>query len=222
MKVTFFAIFPFLLIGCATIPEPDVSGALPVHGLVYDYDNLPVPAAVLRIDGKRSALSDVNGRFVSPPIPPGTYDIEVSRDGYETKTVRLEYSHPNQILYAKLYSAEQLLSLAEKALERRDWEAASSLLERAQAVRPGDAAAGYLRAIISFRKGDHGRAQEELGRLLLQGTGDPFIHLFLADLLQYRLGKAEEALEHLDRFLASRCDPDVEARRTALAEGIHR
>ena len=222
MKTAFFAVLPVLLIGCAGLPEPEPSGALPVHGLVYDYDNLPVPSAVLSIDGKRSAVSDVNGRFVAPPVPPGAYDIQVERDGYEPKHVRLEYSHPTQILYVKLYSAQQLLSLAEKSLEKRDWGTASALLERALAVRPGDAAAGYLHAVLSFRKGDPERAREELDRLLLQGAGDPFIHLFLADILQHRLGRTEEALDHLDSFLASRYDPDIDARRTALAEEIRR
>jgi tetratricopeptide (TPR) repeat protein len=222
MKTALFSLVPFLLFGCATLSEPEPSGALPVHGLVYDYGNLPVPSAVVRVDGKRSAVSDANGRFVSPPIPPGVYDIGIERDGYEPKRVRLEYSRPNQILYAKLYSAEQLLSLAEKSLGKRDWDSAAAFLERALAVRPDDLSARYLRSVLLFRKGEPEAAREALDGLLREGARDPFIHLFLADLLQFRLGNAEEALEHLDRFLASRYDPDVDARRAALAEGVRR
>jgi len=43
---------------------------------------------VLLVESGRGAMSDINGQFVIPNIPAGTYDIQVSYIGYANHTVR--------------------------------------------------------------------------------------------------------------------------------------
>ena len=213
MKAASFILMTLLVGACATTPGYGKSN---LNGMVYDYDNQPVPSAQIRIDDERTAVSDVNGRFFLADIEPGTYSISVKREGFESIQVNLDYTKQNQILYVKMYSADQLLALAEKALEKRDWDTTESYLKRAGKIRSDNASVRFIQSVILFRKGDAQQARTELEKMIADGANDPFIHLFLADILQYRLNQPKEAIPHLEKFLDSRYDPDIEKRKEEL------
>jgi predicted Zn-dependent protease len=69
---------------------------------------------------------------------------------------------------------------------------------------------------VLFRRGDAEEARAILESLLAAGCDEPHVHLFLADLLQYRLDDPAGAASQLEKYLRSRCDPDVERRLAEL------
>lgn len=206
------SIFIFFLGSCASSPKP----LPPLNGMIYDYDNVPVASAIVSVEGKRETLSDVNGRFALPNYLSGKYAIRVQRDGYEPAQVTIDYTSPTQILYIKMISVDQLLTLAEKAFEQRDWQSTDVYLQRAQAIQPQSIPLRYMLAALYFRRGNVPEALRTLDLLLADEVSDPSVHLFIADLYQYRLGDNKAALRHLEVFLNLRYDPEVINRRDEL------
>jgi hypothetical protein len=186
--------------------------------MVYDYEGRPVQGASIAVDGGRPVSSDVNGRFALAGLPMGAHRLVAGREGYETVETEIDYSDATQVVYVKMISADQLLGRAERAIEGKNWGEAEGLLRRNEAVRGGNSAAGYLRAVLAFRRGDYRAAAEKLEGLLAGGSKDPFVYLFLADLCQYRLDDAARAAAFLADFLAFRYDPDVERRLREIGE----
>jgi hypothetical protein len=205
---------------CASTARLRREGAseAPLNGMVYDYENRPVPDAEIRLGGLLRARSDINGRFSLGELPFGAYKLELRKKGYERAALALEYRDPTQILYLKTYSAKQLLLMAEKEAERRSWADALAILDRIEALGPADPAARYLRAVLLFRRGDVRGSQLILEALLTGGYDEPYVRLFLADLCQYRLGDPLGAVAHLEKYLKARYDPEVEARLRELRE----
>ncbi len=204
-----------ILVSCAGVGA--ARGEPPLNGMIYDFEGLPVQGATIEVDGKTTA-SDVNGRFALAGLPMGQHRLVSKRDGYETIETEIDYSDVTQVVYIKMISADQLLARAEKALDRKDWRDAEEMLRRNEAVRGANPAAGYLRAVFDFRRGDCRAAADRLEGLLAGGSKDPFVQLFLADLYQYRLNESERAAARLAGFLALRYDPDVERRLRSIGE----
>ncbi len=65
-----------------------------ISGIVLDTDGTPVVAATIRVDGTRlGAYSDAKGEFSILNVAPGTYEVLVSRLGYQSKRfVQIEVS----------------------------------------------------------------------------------------------------------------------------------
>jgi len=187
-----------------------------LNGMVYDYENRPVADAEIRIDGHLRARSDINGRFSLGELPFGKYAVEVGREGCERVSFAVTYGDPTQIIYVKLYSAKQLLSAAEKEMEKRNWAEAQAYLGRMEAIGADDPAARYLRAVLSFRRGQAKEAKGLLEALLADGYDEAYVHLFLADLCQYSFSDPRGAAAQLEKYLKARYDPDVERRLREL------
>jgi len=199
-----------LLASCGTLGSNDSKP--PFYGMVYDRDNQPVQNAVVVLDGKETAATDVNGRFALANLDPGVYEVELRKEGYEPLSTSVEYFSPTQVLYVKMTSRDQLLSQAETAIAERRWQEASDLVDRADLVDPDNPATLFLRAVVLFRRGQPEEARAILEGLLARDYREPSIHLFLADILQYRLSDPEGAVSQLREFLRLRYDPVVEER----------
>jgi hypothetical protein len=210
----------FGLASCATNPFPQKLP--PINGMIYDYDNIPVTTASVEVDGKKVTSSDVNGRFALSDFLPGQYTIKVQKNGYETTQITIDYTDPTQILYVKMFSVVQLLQLAEKAFERRDWQNTESLLHRAELIDGHNVPLRFLQAALNFRRGNDEQANQILKQLLIDEANDPYIHVFIADLCQYRLNDMKGALRHLEEFLDLRYDPEIEKRRDDLRNSLNR
>ena len=93
---------------------PQASGTL--QGKVIDKttnEELPFVNVVLEIDGyqQSGASSDINGKYVIKPIPPGKYDVRASFVGYQDLLIRGIQINANQTRFFDLEmvtSAEQL------------------------------------------------------------------------------------------------------------------
>jgi hypothetical protein len=193
-----------------------VSGRAALNGMIYDCESRPVADAEISVDGEPSARSDVNGRFSLGEMRFGTYALGVSKPGFERTAFTLRYSEATQIIYIKARSAKQLLDAAEKEAEKRNWAQALGFLDRIDAIGDRDPLARYLRAVVRARQGETRESRAILESLLAEDYDEPYVHLFLADLLQYSLTDANAAIGHLEKYLKSRYDPEAEKRLQEL------
>jgi len=209
------------LASCSTLgkasPEP---APPPVNGMIYDWESRPVADARISVDGALAARSDINGRFAVSLPAFGPYRIEVSRDGFESVGLSLDYCDRAQVVYLRMASADELRDAAEDELERQNWAGALALLDRVESVAPGDWLGSYLRAVIGFRKGDYEAARKLLDGLYTAGCREAYLYLLRADLEQYYLDDPVAAARDLAEYLDLRYDPDVEARLKALKDSI--
>jgi hypothetical protein len=217
MRIRSLILIPAVLVlavSCASLKTNDQGP--PFYGMVYDMDNLPVQNARVFVDGKEAAGTDVNGRFVLSGLNFDSYAVELRKVGYESLVTQLDYFSSTQVLYVKMISADQLLGEAEAALAERRWEEASSLVDRAERTKPGAPVTLYLKAVVTFRRGDAQGARALLEGLLAKEYKEPAVYLLLADILQYRQDDPAGAAAHLRSYLKLRYDPEVEKRLAQL------
>lgn len=87
-KCLLMLLYIFALSGCLSKPEPP-SGDF--NGKVIDsYTKEPVPEVAVTLNGNR-VVTDIQGRFAIDLLPPGEYDISMSRDWYYPKTEHLRH-----------------------------------------------------------------------------------------------------------------------------------
>jgi tetratricopeptide (TPR) repeat protein len=211
----------FLFSGCATTNKGktvgDVNyGKISLNGMIYNQEGLPVKGVLLTLDDKATVGSDYNGRFSFPNVEPGEHALVTSLEGYEEYKASFTFTRPSEILYVSLLSIDELLALAEKRIDLRDWSQADSYVQRALAVSPKDSRARYLQAILlsSKQRSDRSpeKAKEILLSLLSDGYTNPSVYLFLADIYQYDSSDFAKASEYLRLYLKQRADSDVEKR----------
>src|SRR6187455_1844839 len=63
-----------------------------IEGKVLERSGAPVPEAVIEVrsvslQGRRIAISDADGRYRFPLLPPGNYTIAIERGSFETRQV---------------------------------------------------------------------------------------------------------------------------------------
>ncbi len=103
-----------IVLAASLVAFPQTSGTL--QGKVIDKntgEELPFVNIVLEIDGyqESGASSDINGKYVIKPIPPGKYDVRASFVGYQVLLIRGIQINANQTRFFDLEmasSAEQL------------------------------------------------------------------------------------------------------------------
>ena len=73
-----------------------------VTGVVRDEsNNITLPGLPVEVVGGETVYTDVDGRYVVE-VPPGTYEIKVSMDGYETKTLKIDVDGAARVLDANV------------------------------------------------------------------------------------------------------------------------
>jgi hypothetical protein len=206
---------------CVSSGPAGGKGSEPValNGMVYDYESRPVADAEISVDGRLRARSDINGRFSLGRIPFGSYKVGFEKQGFERTCISVDYTDMMQIIYVKIFSEKQLLAASEKEVTKRSWNGALAFLDRIDAIGVQDPVARYLRAVICVRRGEAEEARRILESMLADDYDEPYIHLFLADLLQYSLADDKAAVAHLEKYLKSRYDPDGESRLERLKSG---
>lgn len=214
----FLPLAAVMLFSCvsAKAKNPRAFMSAPLYGMIYDLGNQPVGNVLLSVDGKKGPRSDVTGRFVIPDLERGDHTITAAKDGYEDLAIRLSFLDDTQILYMQMRSAQQLVSLAEKMIEEKEWARARSCLDRAAKVNSKDPVYRYVSAILDYYQGKSESAEKILRSLLDAGYSQPAVYLFLADLYQYRLNKPAAAAAELRTYLELRSDPAVKKRLEGL------
>lgn len=199
---------------CATIGEqnPLHFNRAPLLGMVYDGDNGPCSGARVTVDGAEVVVSDVNGRFVIPALTQGAHAVSLAAEGYEPIEVKIEFSSRSQVLYVKMLSFEQLIETAAHAVDAGEWAPARAFLRRALILKPRDPKGEYLSAVVLFRTRHYREAEALLRAMIEAGSEEPYLYLFLADLLEYHLGRRKEAAEALSAFVERAEDPEIEGR----------
>ncbi len=72
-----------LLCACGSAPPP------PIGGVVRSFNGQPVSGATVSVEGRPlAATTDKEGRFALD-APPGTYQVEIRRDGFTTEVLRV-------------------------------------------------------------------------------------------------------------------------------------
>lgn len=202
-----------VLLSCTTGSEDLLSGerkqTLP--GMVYDGRNQAIDGAEIEIDGEPTTETDVNGRFFVR-LPFGRYRIDISREGYETVSTSFDYRSIGQALHVRMTSVAELLDMTAEQIERRRWDAARTLLDRAYAIDEESPEATYLEAILLYSTDRPLEAADRLQTLLDYGYDDAYVYLFLADLYELQLDDPQRALQYLHQVARRMGDEEVNAR----------
>ena len=155
-----------LLFAAACSTAPSTTGeSSPLTGMVYDSEGRPVQGAQAHIDGKKEAVSDLNGRFVSPPLAFGPHVLLITKEGYEEQHTRIEFTSPLEVLYVSISSFESLVKKAEAALDQANYTEALSFIDRASTIYPDDPALMVLRCALYHQSGKKDAEAECLEKL---------------------------------------------------------
>lgn len=192
----------------------------PLFGMVYDYENQPCPEAQISIDGMRRAATDINGRFVIQRLSRGKHRVSVAKEGYESLSFVFEFLNRSQVLYMKMFSFDQLIKMAEEALEKEKWGQGETFIERAESIDKNDPVLRYLKAVVIKQKGEPEKAVSVLLDVIKDGYGLPYIYLTLADLYQYSLNKPSEALRYIEEYLKVKGDKEAQKRLDQLKQEL--
>lgn len=160
-----------LLSGCGT-PPPGRFRRAPLVGVVSDSEGRPVSGAEVALDGRRAALTGMDGRFTFSRVRRGQHEVRARRAGFEEARVELAFTDRRQIAYVRLISKDHLIERAVDHIAAGDLAAATGFLERVSILDGSggevdfeanrDADVVLLEAIVRYRRGDRRGALEVL------------------------------------------------------------
>jgi tetratricopeptide (TPR) repeat protein len=178
-----------LLISCQTgKPIKRLSNEGMIYAMIYDYDNTSVSGAAVYINGKKTADSDIQGRFILDKMKNGRYRIKLIKRGYETLEEFFQYD-PMQVLYFKMINASQLAVLAEKSLDNAEFAAAENYINRALLIEPNRPDILFLKSIACYLQARNEEAVEILENLIKAGSNEPSISQLLEKIRQTKLSE---------------------------------
>lgn len=206
---------------CKTAPKTGATaGAL--QGVVFDLDKTPVPGALIEMrgtDGDFKATTDAQGRFSIPGIEPGEYEMNFSKEMYETSDRTVAIAGFAEVLYLQAASYWQLLDAALSALGRKELGEAEEYLQRAKAIQDESATSLFLDGVLAEKHGNYTVAISELERAVEIDPHSAYSWLYLADLYERSGAEVEKILRALDAYLDLRDDPAAAERKRRLAKG---
>lgn len=151
-----------------------------INGMVYDFENRPVPGYEISVGPKLKSVSDITGRFTIQKVPAGTYEVLGRRELYESYRGTLELTDKKQIVHIRVPSATQLLDLADKELTENRLDSAERLIDRANGTGIHTTESVFYTAVLKFRKHDTDGAILLLEELIASGVDDVYAVQFLA------------------------------------------
>jgi tetratricopeptide (TPR) repeat protein len=179
-----FLIFTFtlLLIGCNTTGYKRTLVGL--NGMVYDFENKPIPQYIVAVDAKTPVSTDINGRFFVPRVRMGKHKITGRKTGYEEYKGELIINDRRQIVYLRVPNLPQLLDLADGALSKNNIEEAALYIQRAGSIGERTTELFFYSAVTMFRRGEYKEAIEILRDAVFLGSRDEYVVKFLNDLIE--------------------------------------
>jgi tetratricopeptide (TPR) repeat protein len=123
-----------------------------MYGMVYNDDNVPVPGAVVSVNGRAVSLTDTQGRFILQSRQRNLIELSLDKPGYEAVRAVFRFE-PMDVIHLTLVNAAQLVSRAELAMDEGRYEEAELYCTRALALDPGRLDAPYLKALSLIRQG---------------------------------------------------------------------
>ena len=124
MRSTYVRVIPVIAF-CMMIVFPlaafaQVARTGVIQGRVDDFDGLPLPGATITISssnlmgGDQLAVTGIDGRYRFPALPPGTYSLAVSMDGFDSQTqsdVRLSMGSILDVVFTMTIGATDTITV---------------------------------------------------------------------------------------------------------------
>jgi hypothetical protein len=192
----------------------------PLFGMIYDADNQPCSGVSVIVDGKLQSTTDIRGRFVLPEVARGEHKLEARKEGFEDVSLTFQFLHQTDVLYLRMTSLAQILSMAEGAMGERRWVDVEALLLRAEKLDRSDPVLLYLRALLSYRTERYAEAVGYLDALTDSGVREAHVYLLRADINERHLENPAAAVSDLESYLELRSDPEAEERLEALRKTL--
>jgi len=209
---------------CAARPGAAQEREYRVGGTVVDTAKRPIAGAVVDIRERTSRKafrikSEETGAFKLVGLPHGTYEVTVSRDGYQARTDVWDLTEPQGAMkkvefnpYVLLTDAEvaarargerarKLFEEAKELVRKGETAAALPALARLLEEQPDDANAHYLVALCRLHDGQPAAAVDSLRRVVELNPGFAPAHTNLG-ICYEQLGDAEGALAAYDAAIA--------------------
>ena len=149
LYLLFILFFTIINISCNTLRS---EGNIDVNGMIYDFTNKPVAQCMIALDNSYFGITDINGRFVLPKVPPGNYTLYVYKAGYEKFSEEILIINIEQIIYIRIPSQNQLLDMVDEALTAMNVDFADELIQRAYQVDKNNIEMLFYYATIKFRQ----------------------------------------------------------------------
>lgn len=130
-RIRFFLLFliQIVLFSCTSINNNfGKKGVL--QGMVYDFENRPVPGYKIEIEGISITETDFNGRFSLLNVPWNTHKITGKNENYIFINKKINFSDPREIYYFRIPSNEWLYCEVDKNISQGKYNLANENLER--------------------------------------------------------------------------------------------
>jgi tetratricopeptide (TPR) repeat protein len=194
-----------------------------VSGSVLTTDQQPIADAAVELRERTSrrsfkTASKADGKFKMVGLPHGTYEVRVSKAGYQARSDEWDLREAQVTMkkvelkpYLLLSDAQageierdtRLRGLVDKAaglLREGDFDGALVVLEEMLAAEPDDVNALYMKGLCHVQKGRPDIAVTSLKRVVELSPGFAAAHLNLGVCYE-QLGEKENALASYDRTL---------------------
>lgn len=209
------SIFLLLINSCQSIRKNENKTS--VQGMIYDYENEAVCDVSIFLNNKLVATSDIYGHFyIEKLIPNEHYSIRASKKDFEDSTLEFTFINASQIIYLHMFSAGELLKLAEDRVSEMNFHEARNLLDRAETAGGHFLSINYLRTIISFKEHFYNEALDLITKIINEGYSNSYIYLLAADIYETGFNDMEKTVINLQKSLEISYDPAVQKRISAI------
>ena len=170
-------IFPVLLASCRTAEFG--FRVVNISGMIYDFSNRPVPNCEISLGRRYRSTTDINGRFTLQNVALGIYAITAYKEGFEVYSEGIIINGPEQIIYIRIPSQNQLLNLVDEALVINNLALAEETIERAYQIDNNNIEMLFYYATVKFRQQEYEGAISFLETAKSIGSRDLYIDKFL-------------------------------------------
>lgn len=209
-KILFYCLLiPFTFLGCASLKSEKPV----IQGMIYNNENEAVSDVSIMLNGEEVAVSDIYGHFsLDKLLINDEYELTARKKNYEDSTVSFRLLNPSQLIYLRMYSSGELLTLAEQETAKKEYHNAENYLLRAEKAGGSFLSINYLRAIIFFQKGEYSEALDVAESLITQGYSEYYVYLLAADIYEKGFHDMEHTEIYLQKALDLSYDPEVQKR----------
>ena len=163
--VRILIVFLFLPVSCSSVKGAKrISGEAVMYGMVYNHENSPVSNAEVIVNGTIAAMTDVQGRFILTSKQRNEFSLTLKKSGYET-VEGIFCFEPMDVIHIVMVNADQLLKLAEDAMDEGYYREVIAFCDRALALNQERIDALYLKALGLVRLREHDMARNILEAL---------------------------------------------------------
>ena len=147
-----------LFSGCKTIKADEQNV---VYVMIYDYENKALKDVSVFLDNHLIGKTDINGRFIFKLDDVKEHKLELKKNEYETIIDSIIYQK-QLVLYYKAGNINQLLNMAEKKLDSREYDKSLEYIKRAESINSEREDVIYFKSLVFFYKKDYKNAENVL------------------------------------------------------------